>query len=32
MKAYFEFAAHPDIRIPYEPSEETANAKKIPNS
>jgi hypothetical protein len=32
MKAYLEFAAHPETNIPYDPIEETANAKNIPNS
>jgi hypothetical protein len=32
MKAYFEFAAHPDIKIPYDPIEETAKAKNTPKS
>ena len=29
---YLEFAAHPAINIPYDPNDDTANIKKIPNS
>jgi hypothetical protein len=32
IKAYLELAAHPDTKIPYEPIEDTAKAKKTPNS
>ena len=32
INAYLELAAQPDINIPYDPIEDTANAKKIPNS
>lgn len=32
INAYFELAAHPLINIPYDPIEETAKAKKTPNS
>jgi hypothetical protein len=32
MKAYLEFAAHPETKIPYEPKLDTAKAKNTPSS